>query len=125
MNQMPAFDIDAYVGRSRAVDRAAIDWAAVPRYPVPPEALRAIRFMPDIESHTIIFCAVHRTWGAINELTALTGYRRLAALTDHPVLADLLERIALDESRHFFFYYPHATPPGRAGRALPGGCPLL
>jgi hypothetical protein len=47
-------------------------------------------------------------WGAINELTALTGYRRLAALTDHPVLADLLERIALDESRHFFFYYRQA-----------------
>jgi hypothetical protein len=54
------------------------------------------------------FCAVHMTWGAINELTALTGYRRLAALADHPVLADLLERIALDESRHFFFYYRQA-----------------
>ncbi|HJR01868.1 MAG TPA: hypothetical protein VKA83_09565, partial [Methylomirabilota bacterium] len=26
----------------------------------------------------------------------------------HPVLADLLERIALDESRHFFFYYRQA-----------------
>ncbi len=48
------------------------------------------------------------TWGAINELTTLTGYRRLAALTDHPVLADLLERIVLDESRHFFFYYRQA-----------------
>ena len=54
------------------------------------------------------FCAVHMTWGAINELTSLAGYRRLAALTDHPVLADLLERIALDESRHFFFYYRQA-----------------
>ncbi len=180
---MPAFDIDSYVGRSRAVDLAAIDWAAVPRHAVPPEALRTMRFMQDIESHTIIylrsllatravddpdvatflacwvyeetfhglaiqrflqaagtpvgaralprgqeswakrveaaatamvskawpsFCAVHMTWGAINELTTLTGYRRLAALTDHPVLTDLLERIALDESRHFFFYYRQA-----------------
>ncbi|MGH7384117.1 MAG: ferritin-like domain-containing protein [Candidatus Rokuibacteriota bacterium] len=180
---MPAFDIDSYVGRSRAVDLAAIDWAAVPRYPVPLEAVRALRFMQDIESHTIIylrsllatravddpevatflacwvyeetfhglalarfleaagsplgerplprgqeplakrieaaatamvskawpdFCAVHMTWGAINELTTLTGYRRLAALTDHPVLADLLDRIILDESRHFFFYYRQA-----------------
>jgi hypothetical protein len=26
----------------------------------------------------------------------------------HPVLADLLDRIALDESRHFFFYYRQA-----------------
>jgi hypothetical protein len=48
------------------------------------------------------------TWGAINELTTLTGYRRLAALTDHPVLAELLDRIVLDESRHFFFYYRQA-----------------
>jgi hypothetical protein len=54
------------------------------------------------------FCAVHMTWGAINELTTLNGYRRLAALTDHPVLTDLVERIALDESRHFFFYYRQA-----------------
>jgi hypothetical protein len=45
------------------------------------------------------------TWGAINELTTLTGYRRLAKLAAHPVLAQLLERIMLDESRHFFFFY--------------------
>ncbi len=82
---MPAFDIGTYVGRSRAVDLTAIGWAA----------------WPD-------FCAVHVTWGAINELTTLTGYRRLAAVTDHPVLADLLERIVLDESRHFFFCYRQA-----------------
>ncbi len=180
---MPAFDLDSYVGRSRAVDLTAIDWPEVPRHPVPPEVVRTLRYMEDIESHTIIylrallatraiddpdvatflacwvyeetfhglalarfleaagspvgerpvprgqeplakrieaaatamvskawpsFCAVHMTWGAINELTTLTGYRRLAALTDHPVLADLLERIALDESRHFFFYYRQA-----------------
>jgi hypothetical protein len=180
---MPAFDIDSYVGRSRAVDLAAIDWAAVPRHPVPPEALRTMRFMQDIESHTIIylrsllatraiddpdvatflacwvyeetfhglalqrfleaagapvgeralprgqepwakrieaavtamvskawpdFCAVHMTWGAINELTTLTGYRRLAVMAGHPVLSELLERITRDESRHFFFYYRQA-----------------
>jgi hypothetical protein len=54
------------------------------------------------------FCAVHMTWGAINELTTLTGYRRLVAVARHPVLTDLLERIMLDESRHFFFYYRQA-----------------
>ncbi|HET9922730.1 MAG TPA: ferritin-like domain-containing protein [Methylomirabilota bacterium] len=180
---MPAFDLDSYVGRSRAVDLAAIDWADVPRHPVPSEVVRTLRYMQDIESHTIIylrvllatraiddpdvatflacwvyeetfhgialarfleaagspvgerpmprgqeplgkrieaaatamvskawpdFCAVHMTWGAINELTTLTGYRRLAARCDHPVLTDLLERIILDESRHFFFYYRQA-----------------
>jgi len=54
------------------------------------------------------FCAVHMTWGAINELTTLTGYRRLAAVARHPVLDELLERIVLDEARHFFFYYRQA-----------------
>jgi len=180
---MPVFDIESYVGRSRAVDMAAIAWADVPRYPVSPEMIRTLRYMADVESHTIIylrsllatravddpdvatflacwvyeetfhglalarfleaagspigtrarprgqetvakrveaaatamvskawadFCAVHMVWGAINELTTLTGYRRFAAVAGHPVLSDLLDRIVLDESRHFFFYYRQA-----------------
>src|SRR6266550_2343060 len=180
---MPAFDLDTYVERSRAVDLSAIDWALVPRHPVPPETIRTLRYMQDIESHTIIylrallatraiddpevatflacwvheetfhgialsrfleaaghpvppratprgqepmakrlegwatatvskmwadFCAVHMTWGAINELTTLTGYLRLKTIAGHPVLSDLLERIMRDESRHFFFYYRQA-----------------
>jgi hypothetical protein len=180
---MAEFDLDAYVGRSKALDLSAFAWDDVPRHPVPPEALRTLRYMQDIESHTIIylrsllatraiddpeiatflacwvyeetfhgiairrfleaaghpvgtrerprgqesfpqrveavatamvsrawpdFCAVHMTWGAINELTALTGYRRLAALAQHPVLTELLHEIARDESRHFFFYFRQA-----------------
>jgi hypothetical protein len=54
------------------------------------------------------FVAVHMTWGAINELTTLCGYQRLAALADHPVLSDLLQRIGRDESRHFGFYFQQA-----------------
>jgi hypothetical protein len=54
------------------------------------------------------FCALHMTWGAINELTALTGYRRLAKLAGHPVLDEMLDRICVDESRHFLFYYRQA-----------------
>jgi hypothetical protein len=54
------------------------------------------------------FCAVHMAWGAINELTTLTGYHRLKAVSGHPVLGDLLEEIMRDESRHFFFYYRQA-----------------
>ena len=178
-----AFDIDAYLSRSGALDLRGIDWADVPRHPVPAEAIRTLRYMQDIESHTIVylrsllatraiddpdvarflacwvyeesfhglalerflaaaghplgprstprgheapaqwletrataalsrlwpdFCAVHMTWGAINELTTLTGYRRLAARADHPVLSELLDRIVRDESRHFFFYYRQA-----------------
>jgi hypothetical protein len=181
---MVDFDLDAYVGRSKALDLSVFAWEDVPRHPVPPEAVRTLRYMQDIESHTIIylrellatravddpevstflacwlyeetfhgialrrfleaaghpvgvreqprsldggwrkrieaagiafvskawadFCAVHMTWGAINELTTLTGYRRLAAVANHPVLTDLLDAIVLDESRHFFFYYRQA-----------------
>ena len=177
------FDLDAYISRSRAVDISAIDWDQVPRHPLPREAVRTLRYMQDIESHTIIylrsllatravddpevstflacwlheetfhgialsrflecaghpvpsrptprgqepilkrleswatsmvskawpdFCAVHMTWGAINELTTLTGYLRLKTVARHPVLDELLETIMRDESRHFFFYYRQA-----------------
>jgi hypothetical protein len=177
------FDLDRWVARSGALDLSDIDWDAVPAYPVPPAAVRVLRYMQDIESHTIVyvrqllatraiddpevatflacwfheetfhgraldrflaaaghplgprpsprsqtgvvtrleelvmglvsrawpdFVAVHMIWGAINELTTLTGYRRLAAIAGHPVLAELLARIIRDESRHFFFYYKQA-----------------
>jgi hypothetical protein len=180
---MPVVDLQAYVARSGGLDLAAFAWADVPLYPVSPETIRTLRYMQDVESHTIIylrellatravdepdvatflacwlyeetlhglalarfldaagrpigprarprgqeplvkrlesagvaflsrlwpdFCALHMTWGAINEITALMGYRRLAKLSGHPVLTQLLDRIALDESRHFFFYYRQA-----------------
>jgi rubrerythrin len=50
------------------------------------------------------FIALHMTWGAVNELSTLTGYQRLIATTEHPVLVDLLQRIIKDERRHFAFY---------------------
>ena len=175
------FDMDKYLARSQALDLDAIAWSDVPRYPLADGALRTLRYMQDIESHTIVylrsllatraiddpevatflacwlyeetfhglalarfldaaghtvatrarsgesfsqraecwvtatlsrlwpdFCAVHMTWGAINELTTLTGYLRLAKLAGHPVLSELLARIVRDESRHFFFYYRQA-----------------
>lgn len=54
------------------------------------------------------FVALHMTWGAVNELSTLTGYHRLIAKTEHPVLAELLERIIKDERRHFAFYRAQA-----------------
>lgn len=178
-----AFDLEAWVARSGALDMSGIAWDDVPRHPLAPAAVRTLRYMQDIESHTIIylrsllatraiedpevstflacwvheetfhgmalarflevaghpvpprprphgreplparleamatalvskawpdFCAVHMTWGAINELTTLTGYLRLKTVAPHPVLSELLERIMRDESRHFFFYYRQA-----------------
>jgi hypothetical protein len=158
-----------------------IRWEDVPRHPLPPEAVRTLHYMQDVEAHTIIylrtllstravddppvaaflarwfheetghglalarflaaagspvvprarsrptaaqwlearatalvarawrdFVGVHMAWGAINELTTLVGYQRLAAVARHPVLDDLLGRIVRDESRHFGFYFGQA-----------------
>ena len=180
---MVAFDLDAWLARSGALDLDAIAWSEVAKYPLSPATVRTLTYMQDIESHTIIylrsllatraiddpevatflacwlheetfhgialsrfleasghplgpratprgqeplikrleglatatlskmwpdFCAVHMTWGAINELTTLTGYLRLKTVSGHPVLGELLETIMRDESRHFFFYYRQA-----------------
>jgi len=174
-------ELDDYTRRSRALDLTGIAWDEIPRHPLPAEAARCLRYMQDIESHTIMylkdllstravddpevatflacwfyeethhgralarflaaaghpvpararsraplavraagvataaiawawpdFVAVHMTWGAINELTTLTGYRRLAQLAAHPILTELLSRIVRDESRHFQFYFRQA-----------------
>ncbi len=176
------FDLEAYVARSRALDLGGIAWEDVPSHPLPAGVVRTLRYMQDIESHTVMymrtllstraiddpevatflacwlyeetfhgralarflaaaghapvdrprssvplgerlealatavvsrawpeFVAVHMTWGAINELTTLVGYQRLAAVADHPVLTELLARIVRDESRHFAFYYQQAA----------------
>lgn len=178
---MNVFDLDEFVGRSRAIDLHDLPWDDVARHPLSAEAVRTLRYMQDIESNTIVyerelartraidepevatflacwlyeetfhgrairrfleaaghptpergrgratlaqrlesaatalvarawpdFVAVHMTWGAINELTTLAGYRRLAEREDHPVLRELLARIVRDESRHFAFYFAHA-----------------
>jgi hypothetical protein len=181
MEAAVAEEVGAYTGRSTALDTSGIAWDRVARHPLPAEAVRALRYMQDIESHTIVyvrellatraiddpdvatflacwfyeetfhgralarflaaaghtvvrrvrsrpplarrleylgialtsrawadFVAVHMTWGAINELTTLVGYQRLATLAGHPVLTDLLARIIRDESRHFQFYFRQA-----------------
>jgi len=54
------------------------------------------------------FIAVHMIWGAANEWSAITAYNRLAALEKHPVLAELLVRIAKQEARHVAFYATQA-----------------
>src|SRR5919199_170200 len=68
------------------------------------------------------FVALHMTWGAINELTTLTGYHMLRRRCDHPVLHQLLQRVIQDERRHFAFYRAQAkarlTGNPRAGRLV-------
>src|SRR3954452_1774745 len=54
------------------------------------------------------FIALHMTWGAINELSTLTGYHQLIRRSTHPVLHRMLGRVIQDERRHFAFYRAQA-----------------
>jgi hypothetical protein len=54
------------------------------------------------------FVAIHMMWGAVNELSTLTGYHALMRRCDHPVLHRLLDKVILDERRHFAFYRAQA-----------------
>lgn len=63
------------------------------------------------------FPAVHMTFGAINEISTLTGYQALISATENPrdgsggarpLLTTILERIIKDERRHFAFYFSQA-----------------
>ena len=51
------------------------------------------------------FTATHMTFGAIHEMEAAQGYRRLLALADHPVLTRILNGIIREESAHCQFYW--------------------
>ena len=51
----PAVDLEAWVARSGALDLSAIAWDQVDRYPLPAGAVRALRYMQDIESHTVVY----------------------------------------------------------------------
>jgi hypothetical protein len=52
---MAVVDIESYAARSRALDLSGIRWDDVPRYPLTPEVLRTLRYMQDIETHTIVY----------------------------------------------------------------------
>jgi tRNA isopentenyl-2-thiomethyl-A-37 hydroxylase MiaE len=51
------------------------------------------------------FTGVHMTFGAINEMSTLQGYRRLIKLANHPVLTQILRGIMREESAHTQFYW--------------------
>ncbi len=82
-------------GRSRLADSRR----RLPRR----DALRPVAFTlaSALTPHIV---AVHMTWGAVNEWTTQSGYARLAAKAEHPVLSELLRRIMRQEGRHIDFY---------------------
>jgi hypothetical protein len=181
-----AFDIDKYSSTSTAVTWQDLDFGDFEKNPLPEHTLRSLRYMCDVEYHTVCylrdllvtpsheeedvsafmtmwnreefwhgealaavlgahgitvdfdelkatrlklgwkdrldpvkqsllgnivgkdFIAVHMTWGAANEWSAVAAYNRMAELEKHPVLAELLKRIAKQESRHVAFYTTQA-----------------
>lgn len=104
-------------GRQRGID--------IPPRQMPPPAVvsRLERVVARIGGPVgTVVAAAHMSWGAANELLTLNGYRLLADRCDHPVLAELLKRIAAQEARHYSFYLLQAewrlAASGLARRAL-------
>lgn len=178
------FDIDRYLGSVAALDDHDIDYDAFVDRPLDHDTLRCLRYMHDVEHHTVCYLrdllvtrahddpavtafltmwayeehwhgeaiakvlhahdepfgrerigqardragtgrantltvmlasaltphivAVALTWGAVNEWTTQAGYLRLAQRSGHPVLGELVRRIARQEGRHIDFYASEA-----------------
>lgn len=54
------------------------------------------------------FIATHMTWGAINEWCTHAGYSRFVKVEQNPLLTEILQRIAKQETRHIAFYNSQA-----------------
>ena len=50
-----SFDVDAYAADARPVETADLDFDAFRRTPLSPEVLRCLRYMHDVESHTVCY----------------------------------------------------------------------
>jgi len=181
-----AFDVDKYTATSVSVRWDDLDFEHFREHPLPEQSLRTLRYMADVEYHTVCytrdllttpshkeadmsafmtmwnreefwhgealaevlamhditvdfdelkanrlklgwkdkldpikqgiggkligndFVAVHMSWGAANEWSAIQAYNRMAELEQDPVLAELLKRIAKQEARHVAFYTSQA-----------------
>lgn len=90
--------LDAYA-HARGVTIAAAQPSPTPRIPLYERTLMHVGGPVGA-----LVAAAHMAWGAANELLTMNGYRMLADQCDHPMLAQLLRRIAAQESRHYSFY---------------------
>lgn len=82
-----------------ALTRRRLGWA---------DGLRPLGFVAASALFGEDLSAVHMTWGALNEWTTQAGYARLAAVTGHPILAELLSRIMRQEGTHIDVYASEA-----------------
>src|ERR1700752_770121 len=112
---MAVFDIDAYLARTRALDVSGIAWADVPKHPVTAETIRTLRYMQDIESHTIVY------------LRSLLATRAI----DDPDVARFLACWVYEETFHglalerFLAAAGHAAGPVGGGWAPPAPVSLV
>ena len=81
------------------------DWADTVRRDVP-TSYNATAYLMSLLTNLIgkKFTATHMTFGAIHEMEAALGYRRLMALAEHPVLTHIVNGIIREESVHAQFY---------------------
>jgi hypothetical protein len=81
---------------------------AVTRRRVGRERLTTLSMMlaSAVTDHVVTVALV---WGAVNEWTTQAVYVQLAKRSGHPVLAELLGRIAKQEGRHIDFYATQAS----------------
>ena len=97
---------------SRAIDAFLTAYAAATGDAIPSPAVAPPPLVPTYERVLAqlggpigrLVTAAHMTWGAANELLTMNGYRILADQCAHPMLAELLRRIAAQEARHYSFY---------------------
>jgi Fatty acid desaturase len=62
------FNIERFMDGSGKVDLTDIDWSAVPKHPVTPEALRTLRYFLTTESSTVVYTrALMKTDGTFRE----------------------------------------------------------
>ena len=123
---MPPLDIDAYASRSRALDLSGIAWDDVPRHPLSPDVLRTLRYMQDIESHTIVYLRTLLSTRALDDPEVATflacwfyeetfhgrALARFLAAAGHPVTPR-------PRSRESFFQWAEARATAVVARLWP------
>src|SRR5271154_5708396 len=55
LREQLTFDVERYVRLSKKVDISDLDLGQAGRYPLSDEEIRALTYMTDIESHTIVY----------------------------------------------------------------------
>jgi hypothetical protein len=73
-------------------------------------AAKAEEFVQTLISRILpsTFTTLYMAWGASQELLTLRGYEQIAQTTPNPVLRELCLRIAMQERRHFAWYFNSA-----------------